>query len=104
MDSGDPRVVILMTNGLRVHSACVGQNGAPEARSRGVTSREITIKVSLPRRSWITAGDSRSGSKGVYRNVALSYGLYMSPSTTLLKLHRILREGEAHSPTGKPVS
>ena len=74
--SGDPRVVILITNGLRVHSKCAGQNGDPEARSNGVTSRDIRIKVILPRRSWITDEDRRSGNRGVYRNVALSYGLF----------------------------
>ena len=75
MASGDPRVVILITNGFRVHIKWVGQNGDPEARRRGVTSKDIRMRVILPRRSCITAEDRRSGSKGVYRNVALSYGL-----------------------------
>lgn len=48
IDSGDPLVVIFRTKGLRVHSKCVGQNGAPEARSSGVTSREMETRVSFP--------------------------------------------------------
>lgn len=84
--SGDPRVVILMTNGFRVHIACVAQKGEPQARSRGVTSKDIKTRVSLPKRSWSTAEDRRRGSKGVYLNVARSYGLYMS-STTLVAMY-----------------
>jgi len=76
IDSGDPLVVIFRTNGFKVHSRCVGQNGAPEASSNGVTKREMETRVSLPNKGWIIVEDRRRGSNGVYRKVALSYGLH----------------------------
>jgi hypothetical protein len=76
IDSGDPLVVIFRTNGFKVHSKCVGQNGAPEASSNGVTSSEMETRVSLPSIGWIIDEDRRRGSNGVYRKVARSYGLH----------------------------
>jgi hypothetical protein len=76
IDSGDPLVVIFRTNGFKVHSKCVGQNGAPEASSNGVTNREMETRVSLPSIGWIMVEDKSRGSKGVYRKVARSYGLH----------------------------
>jgi hypothetical protein len=76
IDSGDPLVVIFRTNGLSVHNKCVGQKGAPEASSKGVTKSEMDTKVSLPRSGWIIEDDKRRGKRGVYRKVARSYGLH----------------------------
>jgi hypothetical protein len=76
IDSGDPLVVMFRTNGFKVHNKCVGQNGAPEASSNGVTSNEMETRVSLPSNGWIMDEDRRRGSKGVYRKVARSYGLH----------------------------
>lgn len=63
--SGDPRVVMLSTKGLRVHNRCVGQKGASAAKSRGVTRSEIRTRVSLPRRGWMTVGERSRGRRGV---------------------------------------
>ena len=65
MDSGDPLVVIFSTNGLRVHSRCVGQNGAPEAKRRGVTKREMETRVSFPMIGRMIDEERRRGSRGV---------------------------------------
>jgi len=81
--SGDPRVVILSTNGLSVQSRWVAQYPAgrgPLSRSIGIDS-DIRDNTILPASGCSSEGDSTRGRRGVYLNVARLYGLHVSPGS-----------------------
>lgn len=77
--SGDPRVVMFRTKGLRVHRRWTGQNAEEVVAERLVRSlvwrgshrsiegmkRDMTVSTSFPASGCRTVGESRRGNNGV---------------------------------------